>query len=124
MAFLPYSYENGQPLPSEYMTAADDIVIGTCAALSDGALAASNKPTHIALADASAGAFIPAMHISKDVVFEAPLAADAASLKPGGFADVSADGLSIAATAANRNIQIISMDGNAAGDKCRVRFVG
>lgn len=123
MAFLPYSYDDGQPLPSEYVTARAAVTVGVCGALTDGEFSASAKPTHIALADAEEGAFIPTMRIGGGVVFEAPLAAASASLAPGSLADVSADGLSIAATTANKNIQIVSMDGTAKGDMCRVRFV-
>lgn len=128
MAFLPYSYENGQPCPFEYhkLAEAGDIQIGLCMALEDGKAAISAKPDYICLRDeenAAADTLVPLMHISADVVFEAPLAADAAALTPGSLCDVSADGLAIAATGTNKNIQIITMDGTAEGDLCRCRFV-
>lgn len=128
MAFLPYSYENGQPCPFAYhkLASAGDITIGLCMALEDGKAAVSAKPDYICLRDednAAADTLVPLMHISADVVFEAPLAADAAALTPGALCDVSADGLAIAATGTNKNIQIITMDGTAKGDLCRCRFV-
>lgn len=129
MAFLPYSYEGGQMPPSEYhkLAAAGDITIGLCMALSGGRAALSVTPEYICLREeqgAAADTPVPLMHITDEVIFEAPLATDAAALVPGSRADVAADGLSIAATGANGNIMIVSMDGTAAGDLCRCRFVG
>lgn len=129
MAFTPYSYDCGQMPPAEYFKLADagDITIGQCMTVTEGKAALSVTPDYICLreeAAAAADTLIPLMHISEGIVFEAPLAADAASLAPGSYADVAADGLSIAATTANKNIIIVSMDGNQAGDLCRCRFVG
>lgn len=129
MAFLPYSYDCGQMPPAEYvkLASAGDITVGLCMSLTEDGAAPSAKPEYICLreeTDAAAGTLVPLMHIGEGIVFEAPLAADAASLVPGGYADVSADGLSIAATTANKNIIIVSMDGAKAGDLCRCRFVG
>jgi hypothetical protein len=127
MAFMPYSYENGQPLPSEYLpVSAGTVTVGQCMALSGGRLGLSVQPTYIALCDrksATEGEVIPAMHITDDLVLEAPLAADSPALKPGDTVDVAADGLTIASTGTNKNVQIITMDGTAQGDLCRVRFM-
>lgn len=128
MAFLPYSYENGQPVPFEYhkLASAGDIAVGLCMTLADGKAAVSAKPDYICLREeenAAADTLVPLMHISADVVFEAPLAAASAGLAPGSLCDVSADGLAIASTTANGNIQIITMDGTGKGDLCRCRFV-
>jgi hypothetical protein len=126
MAFMPYSYENGQPLPSEYMpAAAGNVTVGQCMALDGGRLSLSVKPDYIALCDKNAadGESIPAMHITEAVVLEAPLAADAPALKPGSLVDVAADGLTIASTGTVKNVQIISMDGTAQGDLCRCRIM-
>jgi hypothetical protein len=127
MAFIPYSYDNGQPLPSQYVpAAAGDVTVGLCMALSGGQLSLSKSPDYIALCDRKgvlAGQVIPAMHITGDMVFEAPLAADSKALKPGSVVDVASDGLSIASTSTTKNVQIISMDGTAQGDLCRCRFV-
>lgn len=129
MAFVPYSYDGGQMPPAEYfkLAAAGPISVGQCMAVSGGAAAVSVKPDYICLReDAAAGTDepVPFMHISEGIVFEAPLAAGAASFAPGTLADVSADGKSIAATTSNKNVMIVSMDGTAAGDICRCRFVG
>jgi hypothetical protein len=126
MAFTPYSYDHGQPLPSQYLpTAAGTISVGLCMALSGGQLSLSTKPDYIALCDrtCTAGERIPAMHITEDMIFEAPLKAASKDVKAGSLVDVAADGLSIASTSVNKNIQIISMDGTAKGDLCRCRFV-
>lgn len=129
MAFLPYSYDCGQMPPAEYakLAAAGDITVGLCMTVSEAGAALSAKPDYICLreeAGAAAGTLIPLMHIGEGIVFEAPLAADSASLAPGSVCDVAADGLTIASTSANGNIIIVSMDGNQAGDLCRCRFVG
>lgn len=126
MAFLPYSYDHGQPLPSAYIqSAGGDVAVGLCLAVSGGTAALSVKPEYIALCDRAAaeGEVIPAMRVTRDMVFEAPLHGAAAGLKPGSLADVAEDGLSIANTSAVKNVQIIAMDGTAAGDLCRCRFV-
>lgn len=127
MACIPYSYENGQPVPVAYhaLKTGGDIAIGQCMKLAGGGVSLSAEPDHICLrteANAQAGALIPLMHIAGNIVFEAPLAADSAALVPGSVCDVSADGLSIAATASKGNIIIVSMDGSKAGDLCRCRF--
>ena len=128
MAFLPYSYENGQPCPFEYhkLASAGDITVGLCMALEDGKAALSAKPDYICLREeinAAADTLVPLMHIGAGVIFEAPLAAASDSLAPGSLCDVSADGLAIAPTGTNKNIMIITMDGTAKGDLCRCRFV-
>ncbi len=128
MAFTPYSYESGQPSPFAYLKAsAGTYSIGLCAALSDGTAAKSVNPDYVIMSDAgtvAAGTVLPAIHITDDVIFEAPLAEASSALKPGSLVDVAADGLSIANTATNKNVQIIDMNGTAAGDLCRCRFVG
>ena len=67
---------------------------------------------------------MPVIRIDRDIVFEAPLAEAMTTLKAGAKCDVSADGLSIAKTTTNSNIEIVSMDGTAKDSLCRVRFVG
>lgn len=127
MAFIPYSYDNGQPLPTEYIpAAAGTYTVGMCVELANGRVGKSAVPTHIALCDrtgVTAGSPIPVMHISKDVVFEVPLAAAASALRAGSLVDVATDCLSITNTTMNQNVQIIDMDGTAKGSMCRVRFV-
>ena len=51
MAFLPYSYNDGQPRPFEYykLSVAGSIEIGTAMALSGGKLAASATPAYICM---------------------------------------------------------------------------
>lgn len=127
MAFLPYSYDEGQPRPFEYykLSASGDIEIGTAMALADGKLAVSDAPEYICMrteAGAAADTVVPVIRIDAGVVFEAPLAAAAATLKAGARASVSSDGRSIAAASDGGVLVIVSMDGTAAGDLCRVRF--
>lgn len=123
MGFIPYSYDAGQPLPSEYLkVSGGTIVPGLCMKLSNGALTVSAEPDYIALCDmesAPANTVIPAMRVTTEAVFEAPLASGSESLTAGGTAGISADGLSVSASASVKNIQIISVSGG----KCRCRFV-
>lgn len=128
MAFVPYSYDEGQPRPFEYykLSAKGDIEVGTAMALTDGKLAASDAPTYICMRaekNAAADTVVPVIRIDAGVVFEAPLAAAAAALKAGARASVSADGMSIAGAADGGVLEIVDMDGAAEGDLCRVRFV-
>lgn len=129
MAFVPYSYDDGQPMPFEYYKLAQDgdIQIGLCLALAEGALCVSAEPGYISMreeAAAKAGTTIPVIRVSEKVVFEAPLAADGSALAEGSLAGVSGDGLGIDPAAGVKNIEIVDMDGSAAGDKCRCRFIG
>lgn len=128
MAFLPYSYDEGQPRPFEYykLSAKGDIEIGTAMAITGGKLAASATPGYICMRTekgAAADTVVPVIRIDAGVVFEAPLAAAAATLKAGARASVSSDGLSIGGAADGGVLEIVSMDGTAKGDLCRVRFV-
>lgn len=128
MAFLPYSYDDGQPRPFEYykLASAGDIEIGTAMAMTGGKLAPSASPTYICMRaekGAAAETVVPVVRIDEGVVFEAPLAAEAASLKPGVRCAVSANGLTIAGASDSGKLEIVDMDGTAAGDLCRVRFV-
>lgn len=128
MAFVPYSYDDGQPMPFEYFKLANDgdIQIGLGLALENGALTVSAEPDCICMREetgAAAGQTIPVIHISDKVVFEAPLAAAAEALQPGSAAGLSDDGLGIDPAAGVKNIVILDMDGSEAGDKCRCRFI-
>lgn len=126
MAFLPYSYPDGQPRPFEYhkLKSAGDIAVGLCMTLEDGKAAPSAQPDYLCLREetgAPGDATVPLMHIDRDALFEAPLGEDAPGLTEGSLAGVSADGLTIAASGST--IMIVNMDGNQAGDLCRCRFV-
>lgn len=127
MAFVPYSYDEGQPRPFEYykLGAEGDIEIGTAMALTGGKLVSSATPGYICMRaekKAAADTVVPVIRIDAGVVFEAPLAAEAATLTVGGRASVSADGRSIGGAAGDGILEIVSMDGTAEGDLCRVRF--
>lgn len=129
MAFVPYSYDDGQPMPFEYYKLAQegDIQIGLCLALEEGALSVSAEPGYISMREetgAGAGSTVPVIRLSRKMLLEAPLAAEGRSLTAGSLAGVSADGLGIDPAAGVKNIEIVDMDGSAAGDKCRCRFLG
>lgn len=128
MAFVPYSYDDGQMMPFEYykLAAGDDLVIGLCMALGSGGLAVSARPGFICMRDAAgapAGSTVPVIRVDRKTVFEAPLAGAGTGLAAGSLAGVSEDGLGIDPDAAEKNIEIVDMDGTGLGDTCRCRFV-
>lgn len=127
MAFVPFSYDDGQPLPFEYfkLSADADLQIGLCMALEGGGLAVSAEPDYICMreeAGAAQGSTVPVIRVSGKAVFEAPLTAAGSALQAGSAAGVSGDGLGIDPAAAVKNLVILDMDGSRAGDKCRCRF--
>ncbi len=129
MAFVPYSYDDGQMMPFEYykLAEAEDLAVGLCMALGSGGLAASATGGFICMRDeenAPAGASVPVIRVSGKTVFEAPLKAAGTALGAGSLAGVSADGLGIDPAATVKNIELVDMDGTAVGDLCRCRFVG
>ncbi len=128
MAFVPYSYDDGQMMPFEYykLAAAGDVQVGLCMALKDGGLTASAEPGFLCMRDetaAAAGATLPVIRLSGKMVLEAPLAAAGAALTAGSLVGVSGDGLGLDPAAGTKNMEIVDMDGTAQGDKCRCRFV-
>ncbi len=128
MAFVPYSYDDGQMMPFEYykLAAGEDLEIGLCMALDGGGLEASASPGFVCMRSevgAQAGSTVPVIRVSRKTVFEAPLAAVGTGLAAGSLVGVSEDGLGIDPAATKKNIEIVDMDGTALGDKCRCRFV-
>lgn len=130
MTFLIHTTDDGRSIPWEYLPVkAITPKVGLALALdaATGQLEVSQTPQYICMAEFSqaveAGVVIPVIKIQPDVVFESALDGDAA-FKIGELADVTADGLQISSGAAsNSNFLIEYMDGQAAGDIVRGRFV-
>ncbi|MCD7749480.1 MAG: hypothetical protein LUH42_05475 [Oscillospiraceae bacterium] len=126
MAFLPYSYDDGQPKPFEYypVSGSASIYVGQALVLDGGQLVPSDAPDFISMCERespAAGEYIPVSRIAEDVIYEAPLGA-AADITPGMGGTVSIDGLTVSADG-GETLVILSADSGEAGDLCRVRFV-
>lgn len=128
--FTPVNYGGLNPPAVEYLPAgAITPKFGMAVALnpSTGYLAASAKPTHISVVEASAaltaGTLIPVIRISDNIVFESTLDG-ATTLKAGALADVDSTGMLIDGDGSTNKVFLIeSLEGAAQGSKVRGRFV-
>ncbi|MCD8322939.1 MAG: hypothetical protein LUC89_08660 [Oscillospiraceae bacterium] len=128
MAILPYSFDNGQPIPWEYYPVAggEDLYVGLGMAVTDGQLGPSTEPTFISLREEeapAAGTVIPVMRLTEGVVYEIPLNADSAGLQIGVHAGIADDCMTIT-PGLGEMLEIVGFDGEQAGDLCRCRFIG
>lgn len=131
MGFQPYK-RNSLTDALEYLpvTGAEAVSFGEALVLSSGKLTkcgATAKPTYIAMgactgAEATAGALIPALRVSKEITYETKLSADSASIAKGTSYTLASDGLGITATTTNGVAEVVDWDGKSSGDKVRVRF--
>lgn len=127
--FQPYM-RNGQPDSLEYVEVTTDetVALGEALVLSSGKLTkcgATTKPTYIAMGSvtsAPAGTKIPALRVSKEVIFETQLSVASASIAKGASYTLSSDGMKITATTSSGVAEVVGWEGKAAGDKVFVRF--
>nr|DAL57125.1 MAG TPA_asm: hypothetical protein [Caudoviricetes sp.]DAQ25072.1 MAG TPA: hypothetical protein [Caudoviricetes sp.] len=128
--FTPVNYGGHNPPAVEYLPAgAITPKFGMAVALnpSTGYLAASAKPTHISVMEASAaltaGTIIPVIRISDNIVFESTLDGTT-TLKAGALADVDSTGMLIDGDGSTNKVFLIEvLEGTAQGSKVRGRFV-
>ena len=132
MAFLPYSYDDGQPRPWEYIPC-DDITVSVGMALvqSSGLLVkatGTTKPTYICMVDktvAAEGDTIPVIRVDSGIIFETTNQASFSSAKVGTKVTLHTDALQVTATTTSGVAEIIDFDAVAAagtGGKVLVRF--
>lgn len=132
MAFLPYSYDDGQPRPWEYLPAGNITPkVGLGLVQSSGVFAvagATAKPTYISMAEygsaVASGTLIPVIRVDHGIVFETTNTAAMSGVNIGQSVTTS-DGLKVTATTSSGVAEVISYDGKAsagAGGKVRVRF--
>ena len=130
MSFIPVKSDNGAVLPWEYMPAAAAAdQVGQRRAVSGGTVtaqtdASATTPPYLCMADvtvATAGDPIPVTRVSRDWIYESELNAAMGTAAPGVKASVAADGVSVASTAGT--FELVSVEGTAAGDKVRGRWV-
>lgn len=87
----------------------------------------TNKPTYISMIEketaCAAGDVIPVIRVQPDMIFETTFSAAATSVKLGSKVTLHASsGMQVTATTDSGVAEVVSMDGTAAGDTCRVRF--
>lgn len=129
MAFIPYSYRDGQPEPWEYLqtSAIGTVTVGMALTLSNGKLAKATgtvRPDYISMygGTAAAGDTIPVIRVYEETIFETEFSAAAASAAAGGKHTIDTTGTMITATTTSGVAEVVSLNGTAAGDKVRVRF--
>lgn len=128
--FVPVKSDHGSLLPWEYLpAAAGTYKAGQLLKVSNGQVAAlgaatATTPPYLSMADkvCEAGELLPVTRVSKDHIYETTLAAAAASAVPGTKLQVAADGLTASGAAAG-TFEVVTIDGTAAGDTVRGRWV-
>lgn len=131
MAFLIHSTDDGYIPSFEYLPcSAITPKVGMALTQSGGNLAIASgttAPTYISMIEketaCAAGDIIPVIHVDKRIVFETTFSAAATSIKLGNKVTLHASsGMQVTATTTSGVAEVVSMDGTAIGDKCRVRF--
>lgn len=133
--FLPIKSDNGAVLPWEYMPAeAGTYVAGqllavdtTTGHLEPIAADLVTTPPYLCMADIkveTAGTPIPVTRVSKDYIYETTLAEEAAGAVVGTKLQVEAGGLLASKPASGSGtFEVVSLDGTAAGDAVRGRWL-
>ena len=127
--FLPQKSDNGAVLPWEYIPGAAGsyktgqlIIItgGQCAAITADTV---TTPPYLCMAtvDLPAGELLPVTRVSDEMIYETTLSAASASAAVGVKLQVANGGLQVKTGAGT--FEIVSLDGTAAGDAVRGRWV-
>ena len=128
--FDPKKSDNGHTLPWEHLpAAAGNYVVGQVLNMTSGKLTAvssalTTTPTYLCMAQktCAAGDELPVTRISKNYIYETTLSAEASTATVGTKMQVAAGGLQVNA-AATGTFEVVSMEGTAAGDCVRGRWV-
>lgn len=127
--FIPKNYKNGSVDPWVYLPAASGTYhVGEALYQSSGNLtkaSGTTAPTFICMAEttvSTAGDPIPAIAVSPDTEYEVVLTAAVSGLKNGGTADISTDGMSLAAASSGGVVRVITTTGAAIGDTAVVKL--
>ncbi len=134
MAFLPFSYDDGQPRPWEYLPcSAITPKVGMALTQSSGNLAiatGTTKPTYISMVDkdaaCTAGDIIPVIRVDSGIIFETTNSASFSGMNRGAKVTLHAsNGMQVTATTSSGVAEVIDFDDVAAagtGGKVLVRF--
>lgn len=86
----------------------------------------TTAPTYISMCEretaCTAGDIIPVIRVNSDIVFETGFSAAATALKLGNLVTLDTTGLRVTATTTGGVAEVVSIEGTAIGDSCRVRF--
>ena len=131
MAFLPYSYDDGQPRPWEYLPcSAITPKVGMALVQSSGNLAiatGTTAPTYISMVDkdaaCTAGDLIPVIRVDHGIIFETTNSASLSGVNIGQKVTLHASsGMQITATTTSGVAELVSKEADATGSVCHVRF--
>ena len=135
MAFIPHSYDDGQPRPWEYLPcSAITPKVGMALTQSSGNLAiatGTTKPTYISMVDKSAactaGDIIPVIRVYSGIIFETTNSVSfSTDVKKGDKVTLhGSDGMQVTATKTSGVAEVIDFDSVAAsgtGGTVLVRF--
>ena len=131
MGFMIHSTDDGRVPATEYLPAGAITPKAGMALTQTGGLLVSavgaTAPSYIAMCEretaCEAGENIPVIRVNGDIIFETAFSADADSVALGDKVTVSADGLSVTATAGGP-AEGVYIDCTEKGSMCRVRFDG
>jgi hypothetical protein len=134
MAFLPFSYDDGQPRPWEYLPCgAITPKVGMALTQTSGNLAiatGTTKPTYISMIDCAsaltAGDIIPVIRVDSGIIFETTNSASLSGVTKGQKVTLHAsNGMQVTATTSSGVAEIIDYDetaGSGTGGVVYVRF--
>lgn len=128
MAFIPHTLNEGGHPPFEYLPAsAITVELGMALVFSGGKLAkatGTTVPQYFSLTNkvCAAGDIIPVQKLEHGVDYETTSSAAIADTLIGAKVTIATDAMRVTATATDGIAQIVSVSGNAAGDKVVVRF--
>jgi hypothetical protein len=132
MAFLPFSYDDGQPRPWEYLPcSAIQPKVGMALTQTSGNLAiatGTTKPTYISMvtkdAACTAGDLIPVIRVDSGIIFETTNSASFSGISKGQKVTLHAsDGLQVTATTSSGVAEVIGFDDVAASGTGGVVYV-
>lgn len=128
MAFIPYTYADGQPTPWEYKEAGalGAIEPGQALNLSSGKLAkctGDNRPEYIGMyrGTVASGDIIPCIKVDEETVFETVNSVANTSAVAGSKLTIDSTGTKITATAGTA-VEVVDALDTAAGGRMLVRF--
>lgn len=129
MSFLPVKGDSAAVIPFEYLPAAAGTYnVGQLVNVTGGKLAAiaadqATTPPYLCMAQkkVEADELLAVIRVSANYIYETTLAAAAAAAEVGGKLQIAAGGLTAKAGAGT--FEIVSLDGTAAGDTVRGRWV-